>query len=70
MPDGTLLLGQDDRLMRFDPVFSTTTPLDSLARYGVESIDGMALDPATGALIIVDRQTDAIFDLAIERLSL
>ena len=70
LPDDRVVMGQGARLLRFDAETSSVTVLDNLGRYGVESIDGLALDPVSGALVIVDRQTDAMFDLEITRLAL
>lgn len=70
LPDGDVVMGQGNRLLRFDPQARTSTPLDTLERYGIESIDGLALDPVSGALVVVDKQADAMFDLEITRLAL
>lgn len=63
-----LVLGQGSRLSRFDPATSLPVPLDDLERFGVRSIDGLAIDPATGALVVVDKQADAVFDIELSLL--
>lgn len=44
--------------------------VDDLARYGVTSIDGMAIDSATNTLIVVDREADAMFDIDLAEVTL
>lgn len=67
--DGALLVGQGARLSRFDVDSGELVELDDLARFGVRSIDGLALDPAAGTLVVVDRDTDAMFDVDLAQLS-
>lgn len=67
--DGALLVGQGARLARFDVDSGELVELDDLARFGVRSIDGLALDAAAGTLVVVDRDTDALFDIDLAQLS-
>ena len=53
-PDNVgLVLGQGSTLSRFDPQSPQQVILDDLARLGVRSIDGLALDPATGEWVVM-----------------
>jgi len=70
LPDVGLVLGQGSKLTRFDTATSTSIPVDDLARFGVRSIDGLALDAAAGTLVVVDKQTDTVFDIALTQLTL
>lgn len=70
IPDVGLVLGQGSRLSRFDLKPSVPVPLDDLSRFGVRSIDGLAFDPAARALVVVDQQTDTVFDIPLVHLSL
>jgi hypothetical protein len=69
MPDIGLVLGQGSKLTRFDTAASQSIPLDDLARFGVRSIDGLAIDVAAGTLVVVDKQTDTVFDIALTQLA-
>ncbi len=68
--DGTLVLGQGSKLTAFDRATDQATALDDLDRFGVRSIDGLAIDPAAGTLVVVDSVTDAVFDIDLALLSL
>ena len=70
IPDVGLVLGQGSRLARFDLATSQSIPLDDLRRFGVRSIDGLAIDALAGTLVVVDKQTDAVFDIELSRLAL
>ena len=69
IPGVGLVLGQGAVLSRFDLETNEATPLDDLSRFGVHSIDGLAIDAATGALVVVDQQTDAVFDIGLSLLA-
>ncbi|MGE0403070.1 MAG: hypothetical protein AB7T06_40565 [Kofleriaceae bacterium] len=67
--DGRLVLGQGSRLSVFySGRPGTTQPLEDLARFGVKSIDGMAIDHATNTLVVVDSIADAVFDIDLAQL--
>lgn len=68
--DRGLVLGQGSRLLAFDALQDQVTELDDLSRYGIESIDGLAFDPMSGVLVVVDSATDEVVDLDVSRLSL
>jgi hypothetical protein len=57
--DGVMVFGQGSRLQRQDSELS----VDDLERFGIRSIDGIALDPITGALVVVDKVTDTVVDI-------
>jgi len=69
VPDIGLVLGQGTKLSRYNLV-DGVTEIDDLSRFGVLSIDGLALDPTTGVLVVVDRDADAMFDIDLARISL
>jgi hypothetical protein len=68
--DGSLVLAQGSVLTR--RAINGTQPrvVDDLARYGVQSIDGMVIDSATNTLIVVDRVADAMFDIDLADVTL
>ncbi len=70
VPERGLVLGQGPYLLAFDPAKDSVTRLDDLSRYGITSIDGLAFDPLSGVLVVVDGQTDEVVDLDVSRLSL
>ena len=70
IPEVGLVLGHGSRLSRFDPATYETILLDDLDRFGVRSIDGLAVDAAAGALVVIDQQTDTVFDIGLSRLTL
>ncbi len=70
MPDGSLVLGQGSKLSAYDRATDRSSALDDLHRFGVRSIDGLAIDPAAGTLVVVDNVTDAVFDIDLALLSL
>jgi hypothetical protein len=67
---GELLLGQDDQLSRFDITTSQLTELDDLSRFGIDSIQGLAIDPVARTLLVVDNQTDEVVEIELARLGL
>ncbi|CAN5923693.1 hypothetical protein BH11MYX3_BH11MYX3_00090 [soil metagenome] len=70
LPDGRLVLGQSSQLTVYDRATDQSTALDDLHRFGVRSIDGLAIDPAAGTLVVVDKVTDTVFDIDLALLSL
>ncbi|MEO7096120.1 MAG: hypothetical protein ABI175_22855 [Polyangiales bacterium] len=70
LPGVGLLLGEGAALSRFDFATNTVVPVDDLTRYGVLSIDGLAVDPATNTLVVVDKVMDAMIDIDLSRISL
>ncbi len=64
---GGLLLGQGSILSQW---FSRPNPdaIEDLERFGVRSIDGMAIDRDANTLIVVDKVTDAVFDIDLAQL--
>jgi hypothetical protein len=70
LPGGDLILGQGAILSRFDRTTESVQALDDLDRFGVRSIDGLAVDPALGTLVIVDSKSDAMFDIELAQLAL
>ncbi len=47
---------------------SSVVAIEDLARFGVASIDGIAIDRDANVLIVVDRVTDAVFDIDLAQL--
>lgn len=70
VPDVGLVLGQGAKLSRYDADAGAVIELDDLSRFGVRSIDGLAIDPTTGTLVVVDQMADAMFDIDLARISL
>lgn len=68
--DGGLVLGQEWRLSRFDLTTQTVAEVDELGRFGVLSIDGLAIDPVANTLVVVDRRTDTLVDIELSRVTL
>ena len=50
----TVLLGRGDRLVHYSPVDREIVRTDNLARFGVGRVEGLALRPATGSLLVID----------------
>lgn len=65
-----LLLGAGRRLHRYDVATSTLSPVEDLGRFGVSSIDGLALDPVAHTLVVVDRSADELIEIALTDLAL
>jgi hypothetical protein len=70
LPDGDLILAQGARLSRFEVATKNAALLDDLGRFGVLSIDGLAIDLALGTLVVVDGTADAVFDIELSHLAL
>ncbi len=70
VPDVGLVLGQGSELSRFDLDTREMIVLDDLSRFGVRSIDGLAIDPVTNSLIVADKVSDSVFDIDLARISL
>ena len=69
LPERGLVLGQGAHLDRFDLASGVMIPLDSLERYGVQSIDGLAVDRAAGTLLMVDRSTAELVEIELAQLA-
>lgn len=65
-----LLLGAGRQLHRYDHAASVLSPVEDLGRFGVTSIDGLAIDPVAGTLVVVDRSTDELIEIALTDLTL
>jgi len=70
MPEGRLVLGQGSKLTQFERLSGASLLLEDLERFGVRSIDGLAIDAAAGTLVVVDKQTDTVFDIELSRITL
>jgi hypothetical protein len=63
-----LILGQGS-LVSFATMSSWRPEIvEDLARFGVTSIDGMAIDRETHRLVVVDSEADAVFDIDLAQL--
>lgn len=70
MPGVGLLLGQDAKLSRYDVETRQVIEIDDLRRFGVASIDGLAIDTERNTLVVVDQLTDSMFDIDLDTISL
>lgn len=62
-----LVLGDGSRLFRF--AGGEVTPLDDLARFGVEGVAGLAVDAAAGTLLVLDGPGAALVELDLADLA-
>lgn len=65
-----LLLGAGSALHRYDYAASVLSPFEDLGRFGVSSIDGLAIDPVARTLVVVDRTADQLIEIALTDLGL
>lgn len=65
-----LLLGAGRQLHRYEIATSTLSSVEDLGRFGVRSIDGLAIDPVAGRLVVVDRSADELVEIALTDLAL
>jgi hypothetical protein len=63
VPDVGLLFGQAAELAVVDVATGQLTPFASLEPFGIHSIDGIAVDPSTGTVVIVDSVTSELVEL-------
>jgi DNA-binding beta-propeller fold protein YncE len=70
VPDIGLVLGQGAQLSKYDFTTREVIALEDLTRFGVLSIDGLAIDPVTNTLVVVDSVMDAVFDIDLALISL
>jgi hypothetical protein len=63
--DGTLLLGRDDQLFRFDPENNAAPQLVATLP-GVSRIEGLAVDLGRGELLVVDGDLDLLVTLSAD----
>jgi len=56
-------LGQGSKVSERVLNVTALQEIDDLERFGVKSIDGMAIDTSTNRLIVVDQISDAMFDI-------
>ena len=57
-----LVLGHGSRLLRLDDA-GLTSEFDDLARFGIDGIAGLAVDPAAGTLLVLDGPGDALVEV-------
>lgn len=67
--EGTVLLGAGSKLFRYDFTSYTLSEIDELSRFGVSSIDGLAIDSAGSSLLIVDDELDELVELKLAQLA-
>lgn len=67
VPGVGLVLGQGARLDRFDVASGQLKHVDDLGRFGIESIDGLAV--GDGTLVIVDNTTDELVELDLAKIA-
>jgi hypothetical protein len=65
VPGVGLLFGQGAQLSVVDPATGFSTPYDSLARFDIHSIDGIAVDSTTDTVVIVDGVTSELVELEL-----
>mgnify|MGYP003376221967 CR=1 FL=1 len=65
-----LLLGAGRQLHRYDFAAFALAPVEDLGRFGVTSIDGLAIDPVARTLVVVDRSRDELIEIALADLAL
>lgn len=65
-----LLLGAGRELHRYDGTTFVLSPIENLGRFGVTSIDGLAIDPIAHTLVVVDRSADELIEIALADLAL
>jgi hypothetical protein len=70
VPNVGLVLGQGSRLTRFDLANNTSFEVADLDSFGVRSIDGIAFDEAARKLVVVDKEVDALIDIALADIGL
>ncbi|MBA3540825.1 MAG: hypothetical protein H0T79_14530 [Deltaproteobacteria bacterium] len=70
VPGAGLVLGQGAQLAGVDLTTGQRMPLDSLERFGIQSIDGLAVDRARGTLIVVDSTSDELVEIELASLTL
>jgi hypothetical protein len=68
MPGVGLVLGEGDRLDRYDLATDEVDRLDDLGRFGVGSIQGLAVDAAASTLLVLDGAADAVIEIELARL--
>ncbi len=66
--DGTLLLGANAILHRFDFDSRQLVEVDDLGRFGVKRIDGLAMDHDAGRLVVVDNKRDELIEIELTQL--
>jgi hypothetical protein len=70
VPGTGLVLGQGDRLDRYDLGANRAERIDDLDRFGVSSIQGLAVDAAAGTLVVVDGADDELVEIELARLGM
>ncbi|MFN0248884.1 MAG: hypothetical protein ACKV2T_18485 [Kofleriaceae bacterium] len=65
-----LILGQGPIVSFATMASSNPVVVEDLSRFGVSSIDGMAIDRAANTLVVVDSVADAVFDIDLAQLDI
>lgn len=60
---GALLLGRDNRLWRYDRTSFELTELANLTEFGVERIEGLAIDDNVNTLLVVDGADNTLVEI-------
>ena len=63
--DGSLLLGRDNQIYRFDPTGTAEPQLLGVIG-GVEVIEGLAVDAEHNKLLVIDGATDQLIEVALD----
>ncbi len=65
---GELFLGAGDVLYQYDFDGNRAAVIDNLRRFDIGSIDGLAFDPTSNSLLVVDGSSDELVEIGLEQL--
>jgi len=66
--DGNVLLGEGSNLHRFHMPTRTMFTIDTLSRFGVGSVDGLAIDRNSQSLLVMDNTHDELVVISLNQL--
>lgn len=66
---GSVLLGAGSTLFRYDFTSRTMREVDELSRFGISTIDGLAIDTRRGSLLVVDNELDELVEIGVDLLA-
>ena len=68
--DGALLLGEGNKLYRFDFDSQQLGLVDTLSRFRIARVDGLAIDRNAGTMVVVDNTRDELVEIDLAQLNL
>lgn len=67
--NGSVLLAAGSTLLRYDFASRAMSEVDELARFGISTVDGLAINTRRGSLLVVDNDQDQPIEISFDLLA-